>query len=253
MLDLRLVSAEVLKLRRRRGMLAIAGLLTLGLVIVVYTVMAIQHGSDPAHHGPAGGSKNYVDGLGVISTMALVVGAIVGGTAGTQDIESGVFRDLAATGRSRLALFGARVTGAWAIVLPLLALTMTVMGGLSIALAGTAPAPHAGTLVAGTLSILAAVAVSTAMAVGLSALVGSRGPVIGTMLAFLLALQPLLIAIGFLGSLRDVIPAIDISRIGDVALPHGIALGLAGAVAALVAWGAAALALGAWKTVSREV
>jgi hypothetical protein len=91
------------------------------------------------------------------------------------------------------------------------------------------------------------------MAVGLSALVGSRGPVIGTMLAFLLALQPLLIGIGFLGSLRDFIPAIDISRIGDVALPGGIAVGLVTAVVALVAWGAAALGLGAWKTVSREI
>jgi hypothetical protein len=253
MLDLRLIRAEVLKLRRRRGMLAIAALLTFGLVLVVYAVMAVQHGSDPLHHGPAGGAKSYVDGLGVLSTMALVVGAIVGGTAGTQDIESGVFRDLAATGRSRLALFGARVTGAWAIVLPLLAVTMAVMGALAVALAGSTAAPHAGALVAGTLSILAAGAVSTAMAVGLSALVGSRGPVIGTMLAFLLALQPLLIAIGFLGQTRDFIPAVAISRIGDVALPHGIALGLAGAVAGLVAWGAVSLGLGAWKTASREI
>jgi hypothetical protein len=185
--------------------------------------------------------------------MALVVGAIVGGTAGTQDIESGVFRDLAATGRSRLALFGARVTGAWAIVLPLLLVTMTVMGGLSVGLAGSAAAPHAGALVAGTLSILAAGAVSTAIAVGLSALVGSRGPVIGTMLAFLLALQPLVIAIAFLGQLRAFMPTVAISRIGDVALPHGISLGLAGAVAGLVAWGAASLGLGAWKTASREI
>ena len=253
MFDPRLISAEVLKLRRRRGMLAIAGLLTLGLVLVVYAVMGIQHAGDPAHHGPAGGAKNYLGGLGVLSTMALVVGAIVGGTAGTQDIESGVFRDLAATGRSRLALFGARVTGAWAIVLPLLAVTMAVMAGLDVALADSAPLPHAGMIVAGTLSILAAGAVSTAMAVGLSALVGSRGPVIGSMLAFLLALQPLIVAIAFLGQLRAFMPAIAISRIGDVALPNGIALGLLGAVAALLAWAAAALGLGAWKTVSREI
>jgi hypothetical protein len=253
MFDLRLISAEVLKLRRRRGMLAIAAVLTLGLVLLVYAVLAVQHGSDPIHHGPAGGAKSYVDGLGILATMALVVGAIVGGTAGTQDIESGVFRDLAATGRSRLALFGARVTGAWAIVLPLLFVTMAVMGGLSVALAGSAAAPHAGALVAGTLSILAAGAVSTAMAVGLSALVGSRGPVIGTMLAFLLALQPLILAVTFVGQLRAIMPTVAISRIGDVALPHGITLGLVGAIAGLVAWGAASLGLGAWKTAAREI
>jgi hypothetical protein len=73
------------------------------------------------------------------------------------------------------------------------------------------------------------------------------------MLAFLLALQPLVIAIAFLGQLRAFMPTVAISRIGDVALPHGISLGLAGAVAGLVAWGAASLGLGAWKTASREI
>jgi hypothetical protein len=73
------------------------------------------------------------------------------------------------------------------------------------------------------------------------------------MLAFLLALQPLVIAIAFLGRLRALMPTIAISRIGDVALPHGISLGLIGAVAALTAWGAATLGLGAWKTATREI
>src|SRR3954451_384526 len=50
--------------------------------------------------------------------LVIVVGAIVGSTAGSQDIETGVFRDSAATGRSRVALFGARVPGALALVLP---------------------------------------------------------------------------------------------------------------------------------------
>ena len=116
MFDLQLISAEVLKLRRRRGMLAIAVLLTLGIVALVFAVMAIQHAGNPVKYGPAGGAASYLDGLEVMCLMALVVGVVVGGTAGTQDIESGVFRDLAATGRSRLALYGARVTGAWAIV-----------------------------------------------------------------------------------------------------------------------------------------
>src|SRR3954451_5784047 len=155
MFDLQLISAEVLKLRRRRGMLLIAVLLTFGIVALVYAVTGVQHATNPAKYGPAGGATNYADGLSVLALMACGVGGGVGGHAGTQDIESGVFRDLAATGRSRLALFGARVTGAWTIVLPLLAVTMAVMGGLDIALAGSAPLPHAGTLVAGTLSILA--------------------------------------------------------------------------------------------------
>ena len=148
MLDPRLISAEVLKLRHRRGMLAIAILLTFGIVLLVFAVAGIQHAGNPAKHRPAGGEVSYTNGLGFVSLMALVVGVIVGGTAGTQDIESGVFRDLAATGRSRLALFAARVIGAWAIVLAILAVTAAAMGVLSIALADSAATPHAATLIA---------------------------------------------------------------------------------------------------------
>jgi hypothetical protein len=102
---LALISSDVLKLRRRRGMLAISLLLTAGLMAVAFVVMAVQHGGNPARYGPAGGLGNYQDDIGVVALMALVVGTIIGATAGTQDIESGVFRDLAATGRSRMALF----------------------------------------------------------------------------------------------------------------------------------------------------
>jgi hypothetical protein len=253
MLDLRLISAEVLKLRRRHGMLAIAVLLTLGIVLLVFAVTAVQHASNPGRYGPAGGAASYHDGLTVLALMALVIGVIVGGTAGTQDIESGVFRDLAATGRSRRALFGARATGAWAVVLPILAVAMAAMGGLSIVLAGSLPTPSAATLVAGTAAILVAGALSTAMAVGLSALVGSRGPVIGILLAFFLAIQPLLAAIGFLGDLRQALPSAAIDRIGRIAVHGGVHLALGTAIAVTIGWTAIAIGLGSWKTQTREI
>src|SRR3954451_9561915 len=98
MFDLQLISAEVLKLRRRRGLLLIAGLLTLGIVALVYAVTCVQHAGNSAKYGPAGGASNYADGLAVLALMASVVGVFIGGTAATQDIESGVFRDLAVTG-----------------------------------------------------------------------------------------------------------------------------------------------------------
>src|SRR3954447_11958172 len=253
MLDLHLISAEVLKLRRRRGMLAIAVLLTLGIVALVFAVTGIQHAGNPAKYGPAGGAASYVDGLGVMALMALVVGVVVGGTAGTQDIESGVFRDLAATGRSRLALFGARVTGAWVIVLPILGATMAAMGLLSVVLADTAAAPSATSLVAGTAAILVAGALSSAVAVGLSAVVGSRGPVIGILLAFFLAIQPLLAAIGFLGDLRQAIPSVAIERIDHLPVDGGVQLALGTAIAVAIGWAAVSIGLGAWKTNTREI
>jgi hypothetical protein len=253
MLDLRLTSAEALKLRRRRGMLAVVSLLTVGLVLLVFAVTAIQHASNPAKYGVAGGAKTWTDALSVLVLMSLTAGVIVGSTAGTQDIESGVFRDLAATGRSRLALFAARVTGAWSVVLPILAVMMGALALGSFAFAGGTPTPTGGALVSGTAMILVAGALSAAMSVGLSALVGSRGPVIGILLAFFLAIESLLAAIGFLGDAREAIPSLALHRIGHMAEKGGVTLTLGTAIAVVVAWSATTLALGAWKTRTREI
>jgi hypothetical protein len=251
MFDLRLIRAEVLKLRRRRGMLALAAVLTLGVIALAYTVMFVQHAGNPGKYGPAGGLGNYRDSIGVLVILSIVAGAIVGSTAGAQDVESGVFRDLAATGRSRLALFGARVPGAWAIVLPIAGAAAVVAGVASVALAGSLAAPGAGALLAGTAAVLAAGALSTAVAVGLCAMVGSRGPVIAIMLAFNLAMAPLLAGMGFLGDVRQAIPTVALNRIGDT--PDSVRTTLAVAIVVVAAWIAAAFAAGAWRTKTREI
>jgi hypothetical protein len=253
MFDLRLISAEALKLRRRRGMLSIALLGTLGSMLIGFTVLVIQHGSDPGKYGPAGGLANYQGAIDFLALMALVMGAIVGATAGTQDIESGVFRDLAATGRSRLALFGSRVTGAWAVALPIAALAAAFAGTASIVLAGSLPAPGAGSLAAGTALALTAAALSAAIGVGVSALVGSRGPAIGILLAFFLAVEPILQQLAFLGDGRGILPSTALDRIGDLPPASGIHVALGGAIAVVLVWGAVALAAGAWRTRTREI
>jgi hypothetical protein len=253
MFDLRLVSAEVLKLRRRRGMLSIALLGTLGAMLIGFTVLVIQHGGNPVKYGPAGGLDNYQGAIDFLALMALVMGAIVGATAGTQDLESGVFRDLAATGRSRTALFGARVTGAWAVALPIAAIAAAFAAIASVVLAGSLPAPGAGALVAGTALALTATALSAAMGVGVAALVGSRGPVIGILLAFFLAIQSVLQQLAFLGDGRQLIPSVALNRIGDLPPVSGIDVALGGAIAVVIAWAATALVAGAWRTRTREI
>lgn len=252
MFDLRLIRADALKLRRRRGMLALCVVLTLGVVALMFTVAGIQHATDPSQRLPAGGLMAYRDAMFVLTMMMLVAGAIVGATAGAQDLESGVFRDLAATGRSRLALFGARVPGAWTIVLPIAVLASTAAAVASLALAAELPAPDAGTIFAATAGVLAAGALSAIVAVGLAALTGSKAAVIATMLAFTLAIAPLLSNIGFLGDARQAIPTNALARIGDPSNPN-LQMGLITAIVVVVAWAAAAFAAGAWRTRSREI
>jgi ABC-type transport system involved in multi-copper enzyme maturation permease subunit len=250
---LALISSDVLKLRRRRGMLAISLLLTAGLMAVAFVVMAIQHDGNPAKFGPAGGLENYREDIAIVTLMALVIGTIIGATAGTQDIESGVFRDLAATGRSRMALFASRVVGAWAVVLSILAVTAALTAAGCVALTGSLAAPGAGAIVAGTTAVLVAGALSAAVAVGVSALVGSRGPVIGIMLAFYLAVQNLVVAMGFLGGARQIVPDVAIRRIGELEPLSDVHVGLGAAILVVIAWSAFTLGLGAWRTRTREI
>jgi hypothetical protein len=252
MFDLRLIRAEALKLRKRRGMVALAIALTAGVAVLVFGVTAIQHASNPGHHGPAGGLAHYRDAVGFLILMILVVGAIVGSTAGAADLESGVFRDLAATGRSRIALFGARIPGAWTIVLPIATGAAAIAGVASVALAGSLPAPSAGALIAGTFALLLAGALGSALAVGLAALFGSRGPVIATLLAFELAISPILGSLSFLGGVRQVLPGEALDRVAQVS-EHAVPIALPIAILVIAAWTAVAFSLGAWRTKTQEI
>lgn len=252
MFDTRLIRAEVLKLRKRPGMLAISAFATIGAAALAVVVPAIQHSSDPVKHGPAGGIENYTGTMSVLVLLVIIVGAIVGSTAGSQDLETGVFRDSAATGRSRTALFGARIPGALAIVLPMALIAAAIEGVAGVALSGSLEAPSASIVIGGTAAALAAGVVSVAISVALSALVASRGPVIGIVLAFELAISKLLIGIPALGGVRELIPNASLDRIGN-SPQQAFHMGLGVAIAVLLAWTAAAFAAGAWKTKTREI
>jgi ABC-type transport system involved in multi-copper enzyme maturation permease subunit len=252
--NLRLTYAEVLKLRRRPGMLAIAIGLTLGLMAVAYLVTGIQHSGNPAKYGAAGGLKSFKDSLEFLSVMGFIMAAIVGSTAGSQDIDTGVFRDLAATGRSRTALFLARVGGAWTVVLSILAVTLAADVAAAFALADGTATPGLGDIGQAAAMTLASGAVGAALAVGLAALFGSRGPVIGILIAAHVVFEPQLQSAGFLGAARQALPVSAINRIGDsgtAGLDYKIALGTA--IAVVLAWIAAALVAGAWRTKTREI
>lgn len=252
MFDLRLIRADALKLRRRYGMLAISVFLTVGTTLLAFGVGAIQHATNAAKDGPAGGLENYHGAIRFLTLMVFVVATIVGSTAGSQDIETGVFRDLAATGRSRIALFGSRISGALAVVLPIVAVTAALAAGLSIALAGSLAAPSVGAILGGTFALVASAVLGCTVAVGLSATVGSRGPVIAMLLAFELAISPLLSQIGFLGVVRQVIPSNALDRIANA--PHlTIPMALATSIVVLLAWAGAAFAAGAWRTRTQEI
>lgn len=249
---LRLIRADALKLRKRRGMIAVVIAETFGITLLIYTVTALQHTSNPLKHGPAGGLSNYHQSITAIQMFVVVAAAIIGATAGAADLETGVFRDLAATGRSRLALFASRIFGAWAIVVPIVLGISALTAVAATALAGPLPAPPVSAIVSGTASIVLAGMLSAAVCVGLAALIGSRAPVVTVVLAFELAVTPLLMGIGFLGGARQAIPRAAFDRIANA--PHqSLHLALGTAVLVVIAWASVAFIAGAWRTNTREI
>ena len=108
------------------------------------------------------------------------------------------------------------------------------------------------TVITATTGVLTAGALYAAMSVGLAALTGSKAPVITAMLAFNLALAPLLSGIAWLGDVRQAIPTNALYRIGDGPV-QGAEMGLTTAIVVVLAWAAAAYAVGAWRTQAREI
>jgi hypothetical protein len=227
---IRLIDAEILKLRRRTGMLVMVALLSIGAVAGYDGVTAAM-----------GNEANFGDIVAILALSGSVIGVIVGATAGAADIEAGVFRDLVATGRPRLSLFLARVPGACAIVLP--ALTLAVLGAALLSGGGAVGLALA--------QVLGSGALAATVCVGLAALTGSRGTVIGLALAFQLGVSPMLGQWEAIGDGRFAIPMVSLARLGGGADDIGLAVGAA--LAILLAWAAVALAAGAWRSTTQEI
>ena len=93
------------------------------------------------------------------------------------------------------------------------------------------------------------------IALGVSSLVGSRGTSIGILLGFQLVAMPLLLGFGALGVLREGLVAAAIERFEPSSVlghPPAVAMSATAAVVTVVAWTLVPLALGAWRTCTRD-
>jgi hypothetical protein len=251
----RLVAAELLKLRRRRGLLAFSLLLTVVPIVIGYSVTAFLHVHDPANHGPAGGVTNFAGGLDVLSVLGGIAATLVGATLGAGDLGAGVFRELVVTGRSRLALYTARIPAGLALLFCFVGAAFTIATTVSIALSGHAESPSLG-LVAGSAGWIAlTIAANFLVALGISSLVGSRSMAIGLLLGWQLGVTNALLAIGSLGVTREALLTDAINHFIPARLNLQVEVTMTADVAVIVvlAWTTVALACGAWRTVTRDV
>ncbi|HZQ02601.1 MAG TPA: hypothetical protein VFA88_01115 [Gaiellaceae bacterium] len=254
----RLVGADLLKLRRRHGLVLVSSLLTIGAMIVTYGVIELLHVLAPATHGPAGGVVNLGHAAFVLAALGSVAAAIVASAAGGGDLDAGVYRDLVVTGRSRLALYASRIPAGLAFLLPFASAAYTVAAVACVVLAGHRPVPTVDLLATSGLWVLAEVVFYYLLAIGVVCVTGSRSYTIGIVLAFRLALTPILTSISALGVVRELVPGVALqdltpAALGDAARqgPH-VAMSGAAIVTVLLVWTTVALVAGAVRDSTRD-
>jgi ABC-type transport system involved in multi-copper enzyme maturation permease subunit len=253
----RLISAEILKLRKRRGLLWSSIALVIGPQLVAYTILAVLHAVDPAKYDPAGGVDNLTGGIQVLLTLGLVAAIMIGATAGAGDLAAGVFRELVVTGRSRIQLFSVRVPGGLALLLPLAAISFAGSAIACVLLAGNLEPPSTSLLVKAGLWTLLGFTLQFALALGVASLVGSRSITIGVVLAWQLVVAPLLVAFSKLGMAREFFPNAAFDRLApgpfaDSGSPDNVPMSVAAAVVVLIGWFLVPLVVGAWRTATRD-
>jgi hypothetical protein len=116
-------------------------------------------------------------------------------------------------------------------------------------------APSGSLLVQSAGWLMLTTALSFLLALGVSSLLGSRGTSIGILLAWWLVAMPVLLNLGQLGSLRQGLVIAAMDRLAPAALFEGdpaVPMSLAAAAVVLLAWTLVPLALGAWRTCTRD-
>jgi ABC-2 family transporter len=253
-----LARAELLKLRKRRGLFWTVAALTVLPMVVAYGILAILHATNSAHHGPAGGVANLGHGMSLLVLLGSIAAVVVGANAGADDVTSGVFRELVITGRSRLALFWARIPGGLAFLLAFVAIAYAIAAVVSVVAHGYLAGPSGTLLIESALWVFAETAFYFTLGLGLASLIGSRAYTIGILLAWRLPIGHILAAITALGASRAAVPDVPFARLAPAAveeyvndLPH-IGVSLETSIAVLLLWAVIAAGVGAWRTATRD-
>ena len=190
-----MVGAELMKLRKRRGLFWSTLVLVVAPVVVGYVVLTLHHAIDPDHAAPAGGITNLRGTYEFLAQVGMVAAIMIGVTAGGGDLGAGVFRELVVTGRSRIALFGVRFPGALLFLAPYVLAAAVIASVASGALPTSGGEPGALLMAEYAGWLVLALLTGLALALGIGSLLSGR-VAIGPVLAWQFVLTPLLLQIG---------------------------------------------------------
>jgi hypothetical protein len=133
-----MITSRLMELRKRRGLMIALIAVNVGIPFVFLTIRLISHAVAPKSYGPAGGYSIFTALVtGVLYIFGFIVAAVVGATAGSVDLTEGMFRHLVITGRSRMALYLARIPAGLAIVISMVAVGYTIVCAVCVFAAPT--------------------------------------------------------------------------------------------------------------------
>jgi hypothetical protein len=122
-----LITTKHLELRKHRGLMITVAVMIIAPAVLTLGLRLAFHLFDPAHYGPAGTPGVFNAIVNVMAEFGFIVAAVVGAAAATTDLNDGVFRYLVITGRSRLALYLARIPAGLAVLVPAVAVAFTML------------------------------------------------------------------------------------------------------------------------------
>jgi hypothetical protein len=121
-----LITTKNLEIRKRRGLMITVVVLIVLPVVLFYGLRLLFHAVDPHSYAPAGSPNLFSQASNWIAEFGFIAAAALGAAAGTTDLSDGMFRHLVITGRSRIALYLARIPAGLAITVPLVALAFAM-------------------------------------------------------------------------------------------------------------------------------
>ena len=124
--SLPLIGAKLLELRKRSVLMAVTALFTVGLPVIFYGIRADLPPERSGALRTGRHAERFATAGTLMAEFGFIVAVLLGATAGTTDLTDGMFRHLVITGRSRLALYLARIPAGLAILLSLAAVGFTV-------------------------------------------------------------------------------------------------------------------------------
>ncbi len=266
-----LISAKLLELRKRRALVAVTVAFTVVLPVIFYGIRLAYHLGDPARYAPAGASNVFATAGTLMAEFGFIAAAALGATAGSTDLTDGMFRHLVITGRSRIALYLARIPAGLCILLSLAAAGFTVaclvtafLGGPQAA--GALPLPP-GAMAGAGLWLELTLVVGFTVGLGLGSLMGQRTVPVILLIVLEIIITPALAAHAlpyFLDGQRLVV-GVAMDQLKPAALAGGIQAGPGGAakpqlppmptwamITVITGWIVGWSALGAWKMATRD-